>query len=38
MSSIGSSSFFQSWPQSSLCQMTSYWSEFEVSDAVIFST
>ena len=38
MSSIGSSSFFHSWPQSSLCQMTSYWSELEVSEAVIFST
>ena len=37
-SSIGSNRCAQSWPQSSLCQMMSYWSDPEVSDAVIFST
>jgi len=36
-SSVGSSHFFQSWPQSSLCQMMSNWSVPEVSVAVTFS-
>ncbi len=38
MSSVGSSRCDQSWPQSSLCQMMSNWSDPDVSEAVIFST
>jgi hypothetical protein len=37
MSSVGSTHFAHSWPQSSLCQMTSNWSPPEVRVAVTFS-
>ena len=36
-SSVVSSHFFHSWPQSSLCQIMSNWSAPEVSVAVTFS-